>query len=163
MSKRVIEIDRLTIRNIIYVEKVLVLRLRSCLIKTRDNRLHIEMLKKENIDNLELEETLVATMGMERDHDRINAQVQGLMSERSQLVNDLGTFKQQQEALQKRTGCLEQEKKRLNDQKLMVGIWQQISEKGKLLNEYESKVEELQLKKYKLENNVITSSCEKSD
>jgi hypothetical protein len=63
MSKRVIEIDRLTIRNIIYVEKVLVLRLRSCLIKSRDNRMHIEMLKKENIDNLELEETLVATMG----------------------------------------------------------------------------------------------------
>jgi hypothetical protein len=86
-----------------------------------------------------------------------------LVAERSQLVNDLGTFKQQQEALQKRTVCLEQEKKRLNDQKLMVNIWKQISEKSKLLGEFEARVEELQLKKYKLENNVITSSCEKSD
>jgi hypothetical protein len=45
----------------------------------------------------------------------------------------------------------------------MVNIWQQITEKGKVLGEFEAKVEELQLKKYKLENNVITSSCEKSD
>ncbi len=83
--------------------------------------------------------------------------------ERSQLLCDLGTFRGQQEALQGRTECLELEKKRLNDQKRMVGIWKVITEKSKLLGELEAKVEELQIKKYKLENNVITSSCEKSD
>ena len=163
MSKRVIEIDRLTIKNIIYVEKVLVLRLRSCLIKARDSKLHIEMLKKENIDNLELEETLVATLGMPKDEEQIKIDTQELLVEKGQLKNDLNTFKQQQEALQKRTKCLEDEKRRLNEQKLMVNIWKEITEKTKILGEFENKIEELQLRKYNLESNVISESYEKSD
>ena len=56
MQRRVIDIDRQTMRNIIFVEKIQVPRLRTSLMRVKDTGILLEMLRKESIDLAEEEE-----------------------------------------------------------------------------------------------------------
>ena len=62
----------------------------------------IEVLKRENIDIQEAEETLVATYNMgknDKDAQETKSKIQELGVEKTQLENDLKTFTDQQEAI----------------------------------------------------------------
>ena len=62
MTKRVIEIDRLIMRNIIFVEKILVQRIRSQMQRVKDTKSLVETLKIEKMDIAETEETMLGNI-----------------------------------------------------------------------------------------------------
>ena len=155
MQRRVIEIDRLTMRNIIFVEKIQVPRLRSSLLRVKDTNILIEMLKKESIDLAEDEEGICQRFSGEEEKKEQAAKLQELQSEKTQQETDLKTFSDQQEAIKKREKCLEEEKDRLTEQKRMVNIWSKVADKTKLLGLLEQELEVLQLQKLNLESTVI--------
>jgi hypothetical protein len=146
MQRRVVEIDRLTMRNIIFVEKVLVMRLRATLLKVEELKGMIEILKKENIDLIESEEIFLGMPNpkegeMECKDQDTKIKIQELESEKNHLETDLKTFTDQQEAITKRAKCLEEEKERLAEQRRMVGIWSKVADKTKLLGLLEQELE----------------------
>ena len=144
MQKRIVEIDRLTMRNIIFVEKILVPRLRSALLRVRDSKILIDILKKESLDLAEEEEALFQKYSNEcdnPDNQEKCAKLQELQSEKAQLENDLKTFTDQKGAITKRGKCLEEEKERLAEQKRMVTIWSKVADKTKLLGLLEQELE----------------------
>ena len=106
MTRRVIEIDRVTMKNIIYIEKMLVNRLRACMRNCRECKNHIDILKAEEIDIAETEENMLATYDPGEQYHQAVKKTAELNQERDGLASNLKMFLDQRHAIEDRNSCL---------------------------------------------------------